>query len=253
LTIPQDDDAHVVFLALPGLASEEDIDNADWAKEQKELEEHFVFQMAEMQKYRVRSALPRKFPNTPPDQITKFMNKFINDQNEGELKSGCKITVSNPKSTASRSMDAFWFTPLVLNHLRKSIRSRDDLGKNTNPLEGYEFCFENSNDDAPLQIILESVFLSDPKMGDEGDEKPVFESSHLTPLAEQLAESIDSAQSVLKEMRYMEGRERRMRQTSDSINSRVQYFSYISVSVLLVVTYVQVTYLKRYFRKKKLL
>ena len=38
-----------------------------------------------------------------------------------------------------------------------------------------------------------------------------------------------------------------------SINARVRYFSYVSVAVLLVVTYIQVTYLKRYFRKKKLL
>jgi len=144
---------------------------------------------------------------------------------------------------------------LVLNHLRKTFRGGGDMGRNSNPLEGYEFCFENSNEDAPVQIIVESVLLSDPIMSNDGDgaTKKGFEPEHLTPLAEQLAESIGSAESVLKEMRYMEGRERRMRQTSDSINSRVRYFSYISVSVLLVVTYIQVTYLKRYFRKKKLL
>jgi p24 family protein delta-1 len=253
LTIPEDDDAHVVLLALPGLAAEEDEENPNWATEHKELEEHFVFQMAEMQKYRVRSTLPRKFPNTPSDQISKHMKKFITDKNEGELKSGCKITISNPKSTASRAMESFWFTPLVLNHLRKSIRASDDVGRKSNPLEGYEFCFENTNEEAPVQILMESVLLSDPDTGLGDDEKPVFESSNLTPLAEQLSESIDYAESVLKEMRYMEGREHRMRQTSDSINARVRYFSYISVSVLLVVTYVQVTYLKRYFRKKKLL
>lgn len=253
LSVPQDDDAHVVFLAIPGLAAEDDKENADWAKQQKEIEEHFVAQMAEMQKYRIRSTLPRKFPNEPSERINKLMNDFINEENDGELKAGCKITVSNPKSTASRSMDALWFTPIVMNHLRKSIRNRDDIGRSNNPLEGFEFCFENSNEEAPIQIILESVLMSDPKGTEDEDEKTVFESSNLTPLAEQLSDSIESANRVLKEMRYMEGRERRMRQTSDSINSRVRYFSYISVSVLLLVTYVQVTYLKRYFRKKKLL
>ncbi len=253
MTIPQDDDAHVAFLVLPGLAAEEDQENADWTKEQREMEEYFVHQMAEMQRYRVRSALPRKFTDTPPERITELMTKFLHDQYEGEMKSGCKITVSNPKTTASRSLESLWFTPMVLNHIRKAIRSREDIG-NTNPLEGYELCFENTNDDAPVQLIVESMLVSDPGIeSSEEDEKPVFESSNLTPLAEQLSESIDSANSVLSEMRYMEGRERRMRQTADSINVRVRYFSYISVAVLIVVTYLQVTYLKRYFRKKKLL
>lgn len=252
LTIPQDDDAHVAFLALPGLAAEQDEENADWVKEQRELEEHFVYQMAEMQKYRVRSALPRKFPNAPPERINQLMTKFLNDQYDGEMKAGCKTTVSNPKSTASRTMENFWFTPVVINHIRKSIRSKED-GGSQNPLEGFELCFENSNEDAPIQLVIESVLVSDDGSSAPDDDKPVFDSSNLTPLAEQLTESIDSANSIINEMRFMESRERRMRQTADSINSRVRYFSYISVAVLIVVTYVQVAYLKRYFRKKKLL
>lgn len=252
LTIPQGDDAHVVFLALPGLAADEEQQNADWAKEQREMEEHFVYQMAEMQKYRIRSALPQKFTSETPERITQLMKKFLHDQNDGEHKSGCKITVSNPTSTGTRTIESFWFTPIVINHLRKTIRTPADVG-NENPLEGFELCFENTHDDSPVQILVESVLMNEPGMVFSDDEDPVFEGSHLTPLAEQLAESIDAANTVLNEMRYMEGRERRMRQTADSINARVRYFSYISVAVLIVVTYLQVTYLKRYFRKKKLL
>jgi len=241
------------MLAIPGLAAEQDEENPDWPTEQREMEEYYVLQMTEMEKYRTRSALPRKFPNAPPERITKLMDKFINDKQGGELKAGCKITITNPMSTSVRSMESFWFNPVVLNHLRKSLKGRDEV-RNSYPLEGYEFCFENSNEDAPIQIILESVLLSDPhpSEGKSGD-KAVFDASHLSPLGEKLEASIESADRVLKEMKYMEGRERRMRQTSDSINSRVRYFSYVSVTVLLVVTYVQVTYLKRYFRKKKLL
>lgn len=242
----------MVFLVLPGLAAAEDQENPDWVKEQRELEEFFIHQMSEMQKYRIRSTLPRKFPDHPPEGISQLMTKFLN-QYEGELKAGCKVTVSNPKSEASRTLESFWFTPLVLNHIRKAIRNRDDVINESNPLEGFELCFENTNKDFPVQMVVESVLYSDDPVRDPVDEKTVFESSNLTPLAEQLAESIDSANSVLKEMRYMEARERRMRQTADSINSRVRYFSYVSVIVLIVVTYVQVTYLKRYFRKKKLL
>ena len=252
LTIPQDDDAHVAFLAIPGLAAERDEENANWVNEQKEIEEHFVHQMAEMQKYRVRSTLPRKFPNSPPEQISQLMTKFLNDRYDGETKAGCKVTVSNPKSASSREMESFWFTPVVINHIRESIREKEDHG-NQNPLEGYELCFENVNEDSPVLMIIESVLVSDDASIETDDEKPVFDSSNLTPLAEQLSESIESANSIINEMRYMERRERRMRQTADSINARVKYFSYISVAILIVVTVVQVNYLKRYFRKKKLL
>lgn len=241
----------MVFLAIPGQAAEEDGENADWIREQKELEEYFTGQMAQMEKYRVRSALPRKFPDQPPENIAKLMSTFL-AQYDGELKADCKITISVPESSMSRNMEAFWFNPIVVNHLRKSLRGGNPEDSN---LEGFEFCFENRNEDAPLQIVVESVLMSAPDVGDEDDDTvtPVFESSSLTPLAEQLDEGIRSANTVLNEMRYMEGRERRMRQTADSINSRVRYFSYISVGVLVVVTYLQVSYLKRYFRKKKLL
>ena len=88
---------------------------------------------------------------------------------------------------------------------------------------------------------------------ENASEDPAFQGHHLEPLAQQLADSVRSAQTVINEMRYMERRESRMRHTADSINKRVRNFSYISILVLLVVTYLQVTYLKRYFRKKKLL
>lgn len=204
-----------------------------------------------MQKYRIRTALPKKFPTAPDETVSKLMNNFL-DQYDGEKRAGCKIVVSNPATSASRSLESFWFNPIVLNHIRKAVKGRED---DDVPLEGFQFCFENSNEETPIQMVVETVLTSDTSGYEDEDDQvpPVFESSNLTPLAEQLRESIDSANSVLNEMRYMEGRERRMRQTADSINSRVRYFSYISVAVLVVVTYVQVTYLKRYFRKKKLL
>jgi hypothetical protein len=74
-----------------------------------------------------------------------------------------------------------------------------------------------------------------------------------TPLAEQLQESLAAAKSMIKVMNFMERRESRMRLAADSINARVRCFSYISVGVLLAVAYVQVTYFKRYFHKKKML
>ena len=97
------------------------------------------------------------------------------------------------------------------------------------------------------------VLCSDLPSTDKPESSTFEKKQHLTPLEEALDKSINAANTVIREMKYMEKREARMRVTADSINSRVQYFSYLSVAVLLGVTYVQVTYLKRYFHKKKLM
>jgi hypothetical protein len=236
----------MVFLAIPSAAAEtEDV----WVQKQKQLEGFYMGKMLELTKYRVHTTLPRKFPGEFPDDILKMQEEFVLEY-DGELKSGAKVKVTNPDSSASKTMETYWFTPVVINHVRRAVRS--GRKNEATPLEGYAVCFTNSNDDYPIMLMMEAV-TTDENAEEDEDGGMVFDGSHLTPLAEQLAESIAAAKTVVKEMGYMESREQRMRKTADSINSRVRYFSYISVFVLLVVTYLQVTYLKRYFRKKKLL
>ena len=251
--MPEDDDAHMVFLALPSMTYDESGETPKWVSKFKELEAHFFTQMVEISKNRKKSILPKVFPTQPSDEIRSAMDSFI-EYFEGETNSGCAIQLSNPQSSVSRSMESFWFTPVVINNVRRAIRSRKDE-REASPLEGYKACFHNSNEDFPMHIVMDSVMTSEEfGIGDDAlSEDEAFQGSHLTPLAEQLQESLAAAKSVIKEMNYMERRESRMRLTADSINSRVRYFSYISVGVLLAVTYIQVTYLKRYFRKKKLL
>jgi p24 family protein delta-1 len=246
----------LVFLALPkSTYEEEEEEPAAWMGQYNAMESYFFNEMVDLSKKRVqRTSLPRKFTGTPPEEISQAMNGFL-ESIDNEVKSGCQVKLSNPKSSSSRTMETFWFQPVVLNHIRKAIRTRQQEPESS-PLEGYSACFKNGNEDYPVQILVDSVLTSEEPGTDDanaGDDQKPFQGSHLTPLAEQLAESLKAAQSVIKEMNYMERRESRMRITADSINSRVRYFSYISVAILLVVTYVQVTYLKRYFRKKKLL
>jgi hypothetical protein len=238
----------MVFLALPSAAAE---DVEEWVEKQKKLEAYYVQQMIEITKIREHHTIPRKFPNKTPKDIQKDMDEYV-EEFDDELKSGGSVKLENPQSSSSRTMDLYWFTPLVMNFIRKAVRSK--AGEDASPLEGYSICFTNKHDDMPILIVMETVMTSEEE-GDtaSGDEKAGFEVTHLTPLAEQLSESITAANSVLREMHSMERREGRMRLTADNINARVRYFSYISVTVLLVVTYIQVTYLKRYFHKKKLL
>lgn len=255
LNVPEDDDAHMVFLALPSPASiEPDKKTPNWIKNYNPLESHFLGQMQELTKRRTEtSGLLRKFPVKPSSDVQSSMDNFL-ESFDGTLASGCKVKMSNPKSTTSRNMDTYWFTPLVVNHIRSALRNREK-DREKSPLEGYMACFTNNNADFAVNIVVDSVLTSEgPAYDDENASEDVnFQGHHLTPLAEQLDQSLTAAKTVINEMNFMERREQRMRVTADSINSRVRYFSYISVGVLLVVTYLQVSYLKRYFRKKKLL
>eukprot|EP00536_Pseudo-nitzschia_multiseries_P006026 jgi/Psemu1/239039/estExt_Genewise1.C_1240042 len=275
LNIPEDDDAHMVFLAIPSKDFDNDGGGDDddaaassksksksksppsWAKNFDALEKHFLGQMHELTQRRTKNeALLRKFPVKPPADVQASMDDFLSSggQKKGGMKSGCRLRLTNPKSTNEREMEIHWFTPLVVNHVRRAVRT-DPKDRESSPLEGYSACFENDNDD-PVHIIVDSVMVSEGPEYDDDDaasEDPAFQGHHLNPLADLLGESISSAKTVINEMHYMERREARMRVTAESINSRVRFFSYISIGILFVVTYLQVAYLKRYFRKKKLL
>lgn len=255
VNIPEDDDAHMVFLVIPSAeVDDEGEETPKWVDNYKAIESHFMGQMQEITKHRTKNeALLRKFPAKPPADVMASMNEFL-EQFEGDLKTGVEVTLTNPKSTNSRNMKTFWFQPLVINHVRRAVRTQKN-DRESSPLEGFEACFENEYMDL-VHVIVDSVMVSEGPDYDDDDaasEDATFQGHHLEPLAKQLDNSVRSAKSVINEMRYMERREARMRHTADSINKRVKNFSYISIFILLVVTYLQVTYLKRYFRKKKLL
>jgi hypothetical protein len=81
----------------------------------------------------------------------------------------------------------------------------------------------------------------------------VVKKEHLTPLERAFDQSSALAKSIIDEMHYMEKREIRMKRTADGTNSRIRWFSYLSIVILVGVTWVQMKYLKGYFRKKKIL
>lgn len=257
LNIPEDDDAHMVFVIYPSNAygSNDGGSSSKLSQAYDPLENYLFDQMQEITKRRTKNAgLLRKFPAKPPPEVQSAMDDFLRSF-QGNMKTPLKVTLTNPKSTNHRSMDTYWFTPLVINHVRRAIRT-PKKDRESSPLEGYMACFDNDDEEYPLHVVVDSVYVGEgPEYDDDenASEDPTFSGDHLTPLAEQLQESIESARTVVREMQYMERREARMRHTADSINARVRYFSYVSVGILLLVTYVQVTYLKRYFRKKKLL
>ena len=248
--IPEDDDAHLIFMALP--MGEETDDIAEG-----KLEGWLVQEAYQLTQAKAGGNLPRELLNHPPDDVRAQMEKFINKR--GDNTSKVKIVISlDGRNPASRTLPIKYFAPTVINQVRESHRkilssSGQEETEEEYDLSGYEVCFDNTgNEEEQVQIIMDIVLLTEDTEDDRNQPNFVKE-KHLSPLEESLDQSIKAANTVLREMKYMTDREERMRVTADSINQRVQYFSIASVVILLAVTYIQVTYLKRYFKKKKLM
>lgn len=227
----------MVFVALPSSLP-------------SQLEEWYVTQVLDMTQNReTDGGLPRKFRNQPPAEDLQVLDEFLEENGK---KTGLQLQVQKPRKGGRplRQQELNWFVPVVLNNVVKTGAEWDTQ----TALGGYSICFDNTDAEEQVHVVFEVLLASkepekDPAVLDSKDLKH----KHLTPLEEQIKISIAASKAILNEMTYMEKREARMRRTADSINRNVRYFSYLSILILLSVTFVQVRYLKRYFRKKKIM
>lgn len=230
--VPDDDDAHMLFIALP--------DGAD-----DEVEEWFSTQMHDMT--RKGSA---NFMKQLPNVSKEIHEKISDDEFNGRSNVYLKLTV--PKRPVLRHQMFMWYAPVVVMNVVKASQRGQNKNKNTQPPGGYSVCFENKNSDQGVRMLFDVVLMSDNGQDEELQNK-IIKKEHLTPLETNFQEGIKAANTILSEMKYMERREARMRHTAESTNAKIRLFSYVSVIVLLGVTWLQRTYLRSYFKKKKLM
>lgn len=242
LNIPEDDDSHLVFLPIP---NEDQIE--DEALESWYFEEVYALTKAKSDK------LPEALLHEPPAEVARLQSDFLREREDNVSKLQIRLT-DHPngfQQTSSQffSYKAKYFQPHVINYVRRLSRAKR-RGMEDATVYGFHICLTNKDTENQVEVIFDSVLVSEHLDDDAANFR---KDEHLTPLEQSLDQSIDAAQTVLREMKFLEMREARMRQTAESINGRVRWFSYLSVGILLSVTYVQVTYLKRYFQKKKLM
>jgi len=75
----------------------------------------------------------------------------------------------------------------------------------------------------------------------------------LKPLEVELRRLEDLSDSIVNDFQYMKQREEEMRDTNESTNSRVLYFSIFSMCCLIGLATWQVLYLRKFFKSKKLI
>ncbi|ORX62456.1 hypothetical protein DM01DRAFT_354660 [Hesseltinella vesiculosa] len=116
-------------------------------------------------------------------------------------------------------------------------------------------CFTNTLDDGFLpssdykrEVDLEVNVGTEAKTIEE-----ITKTKHLPNLEEQTRVLEAMVNDILNEMNYLKGREARMRNTNESTNDRVKWFSLISLFTLVSLGIWQILYLRSYFRRKRLI
>ncbi|NXU57076.1 TMEDA protein, partial [Turnix velox] len=121
----------------------------------------------------------------------------------------------------------------------------------TEDYDMFEACFESKLPVGTGRMPDQLVIL-DMKHGVEAKNyEEVLEK--LKPLEVELRRLEDLSESIVNDFAYMKKREEEMRDTNESTNTRVLYFSIFSMCCLIGLATWQVFYLRRFFKAKKLI
>lgn len=228
LQIPDDDDAHLVLLAMKS-----DIPDT--------LEEWFFKEVSEIS--RPNSLQFLKDLSSIPETLSQQLKSASSKQPRGRV-----------RAKLEHSGGGSYTKPINLNFYKISVHPH--IAKEQNDASwdpdygGFHICLENDTN-SEIHVLFNYVIVSE--VSATLSKHHVVKKEHLSVLERNFAKSVKLTKTILDEMEYMERREARMKHTTDHTNRRVKYFSFVSISILVGVTYVQVTYLKSYFRKKKIL
>jgi len=122
----------------------------------------------------------------------------------------------------------------------------------TDEYEVYEICFSSKiphgSHGFPQEVYLNTKHGVEAKSYEGLDE-----AAKLKPLEVELKRLEDLSESIVKDFSFMRVREEEMRDTNESTNARVLYFSVFSMLCLLGLATWQVIYLRSFFKSKKLI
>jgi len=146
-------------------------------------------------------------------------------------------------------------TNLVVTDTRgHTLYKKEDVSKGkfaftTDEYDMFEVCFETVKGHGQAREVK-----LDMKHGVEArNYDDIAKAEKLKPMELELRRLEDLSEAIVNDFAYMRAREEEMRDTNESTNSRVFYFSIFSMICLLGLACAQVLYLKKYFKSKKLI
>ena len=123
----------------------------------------------------------------------------------------------------------------------------------------FEICFETKaprdqpNRHLSAQMTTKVVTFTLKHGIETKDYDALAKANKLKPLEVELNRLEDLSASIVSDFAYMKQREEEMRDTNESTNNKVLYFSIFSMGCLMSLAIWQVLYLRRYFKAKKLI
>ncbi|GFG31540.1 hypothetical protein Cfor_09196 [Coptotermes formosanus] len=158
-------------------------------------------------------------------------------------------------------MEAFVAMCHMVSEVRDSkghiLSQKDDISRGkfsfvTENYDTFEICFVSRV--SPQQRgIAQEVSLVTKRGVEAKNYEGLGEAAKLKPLEVELKRLEDLSDAIVQDFSQMRKREEEMRDTNESTNSRVLYFSIFSMCCLLGLATWQVLYLRRFFKAKKLI
>ncbi|CAF1285810.1 unnamed protein product [Rotaria sordida] len=128
----------------------------------------------------------------------------------------------------------------------------------TEEFDIFEVCFETKSPHGQQhhlspQHTTKEVTLQLKHGIETKDYDALAKANKLKPLEVELSRLEDLSAAIVSDFAYMKEREEEMRDTNESTNNKVLYFSIFSMCCLMSLAIWQVLYLRRYFKAKKLI
>ncbi|XP_065342755.1 transmembrane emp24 domain-containing protein bai [Cloeon dipterum] len=137
------------------------------------------------------------------------------------------------------------------------LSQKEDVSKGkfsfvTETYDTFEICFISRVPPTHRGVAQEVSLVT--KRGIEAKNyEGLGEAAKLKPMEVELKRLEDLSEAIVQDFAMMRKREEEMRDTNESTNSRVLYFSIFSMCCLLGLATWQVLYLRRFFKAKKLI
>ncbi|CAD7089826.1 unnamed protein product [Hermetia illucens] len=135
---------------------------------------------------------------------------------------------------------------------QKDLITRGKFSFTTELYDTFEICF-TSKVPPHQRAVAHEVSLTTKKGAESKNYEGIGEAAKLKPLEVDLKRLEDLSDSIVRDFALMLKREKEMRDTNESTNNRVLFFSIFSMCCLLGLATWQVLYLRRYFKAKKLI
>ncbi|KAG2203744.1 hypothetical protein INT46_010678 [Mucor plumbeus] len=162
-----------------------------------------------------------------------------------ELEVGEKITVSYQVGDGGNLDIDFWFQDPTDSIIISTTRTSSNSHSLQANIDGkYTYCFSNEFSTVSEKKVGFNIHENIQKIHDSIKE-------HTYPLEKEIAELAESIFAVKAQQEYIVVRERQHRDTAESTNARVKWWSMAQLGLLVSVCLWQVYYLKRFFEVKR--